>query len=153
MTRWARIAAAAILALAAAGCALPVSIPLGPIAGLTGGAASDDDEIVTGSVGPAVEDGGISERVGQGAWPSLRAAVARAVERGEDGQTFPWKSEREELAGTVTPVTAYFGETGAVCRRLAITAARTSDLSDVFHAEACRLESGRWSVGPGTGEA
>jgi surface antigen len=145
------VLAAGLAALTAVGgCAMPVSIPLGPLAGLTG--SKQESGLTTASAGPRIEEEGISDRLGTGGWDAVRSAILRAIEGGEDGETFAWRSETNGLAGTVTPVSAYFGETGSVCRRLAITAAR-SDLSDVFLAEACRADSGHWRVTSTAGEA
>lgn len=150
LTRWVRGFAIIALVAATGGCAMPVSIPLGPLSALTGG--KKETPVVTASTRTVVEEDGISTRLGSGGWTAMRAAIVRAIEGGEDGETFAWRSETNGLAGTVTPVSAYFGETGSVCRRLAITAAR-SDLSDVFLAEACRSDGGHWRVTPTTGEA
>lgn len=123
---------------------MPVTMPLGPLTGLGG---DDDDRVITGSVGSTVEEEGIVARLGAGSWTALQPALLRAVERGDDGETFAWRGEEAGLAGTVTPVSAYFGETGSVCRQVTITADRSAE-SEVFMAEACRAESGHWHVAP-----
>jgi len=139
-----RAIAIGLMAMQAAACSVPVTIPLGPMA------AAGDDDIVTGSIAPAaddVEETGISERIGAKAWAALKHAVASAAETGEDGQTFSWKSGDAAVEGTVTAINAFFDENGVVCRDLAITAI-AYQRSERFAAEACRNDDGGWRVRP-----
>lgn len=133
-----------VATFAMAACSLPVTIPLGPMAG------SDDPEFVTGSTDAAVEtveEQGMVERLGAQAWAAVRGALVSAAERGEDGQAFSWKSDNAGVEGTVTTVNAFFDESGAVCRRLAITAIAYSRTENLL-AEACRKDGGGWNVRP-----
>jgi surface antigen len=144
LTRWLRcvaMAVAPLMAIAAGGCAFPVSLPLAQFAGLSG---AQDETITTGSLGPRIEEEGLSERLGAAEWAALRPAIARAVDAGEDGESFAWRGPTGG-AGTVVPIAAYFGDTGEVCRRLAITAPKR-ELVDVILAEACRAEDAYWRV-------
>jgi 17 kDa outer membrane surface antigen len=144
-----------LLLFAAGGCSLPISIPLGPMGD------SSSDTLITGSIGPRVDaidvdEEGVSERIGTGAWVALKRAVAAASETADDGQTFAWSSNEpgspHPTQGTVTAIDAFFAEDGAVCRRLAITA--TAYLrSDTFIADACRRSDGGWNVRPVEGGA
>jgi len=134
----------------AGACSLPVEIPM---ASMT---AQNEPELITGSVSEKVVDNGVANRVGSVAWESLRVALVSAAERGDDGETFAWKSpgrgNDRSMEGTVTAVDAFFDPGGAVCRRLSITA--TADQrQDAFWAEACRRDGGGWIVRPLTGEA
>ena len=128
----------------AAACSVPVTIPLGPMA------VADGDDIITASTSQTaddIEETGISERIGIKAWAALKHAVVSAAERGEDGQTFSWKSGDAAVEGTVTAINAFFDEDGAVCRDLAITAI-AYQRSERFAAEACRSDDGGWRVKP-----
>ncbi len=142
-----------LCALLAAGaflsaCSLPVSLPMPSIAG-----AAEPVE-VTGTVSTEVDDEGFAESVGSRAWAALKAALVSAAEHGEDGETFAWKDPESVggrySEGTVTAVDAFFDETGAVCRRLAITAT-AYQREDAFAAEACRRDGGGWTVKPVSG--
>jgi surface antigen len=132
------------------GCAFPISVPLSPTAAISGSVAD------TGLVDAEIVDAGVADRLGTNAWAALKLALASAAERGEDGQTFAWKSQGSgdewSMEGTVTAVDAFFDEGGAVCRRLAITAI-AYQRTDVFSAEACRRDGGGWNVQPMTGDA
>jgi hypothetical protein len=134
----------------AGACSLPISVPMPSL-----NAASDPVEI-TGSISADVVDTGVAERVGSKAWASLKSALVSAAERGEDGETFAWKSPGEtgdqHMEGTVTAVDAFFDEGGAVCRRLDITAV-AYNARDAFRAEACRRDGGGWKVRPLPGRA
>ncbi len=140
-----RFGAVLIVAGLAAGCSMPISMPLASIA------AADKPVLVTGSVSTEVVDTGVAERVGSVGWAALKSALVSAAELDQDGQAFAWKSpagtQDSGMEGTVTAIDAFFDEGGAICRRLAITAvayART----DSFVAEACRTDGGGWNVSP-----
>lgn len=137
------------LLVAAAGCSVPVTIPLAPFSGATGN--GDAAPVVTGSIGARVEERGVVEKLGHEMWMGMRPAVARAVEYGEDGETFAWRSLAGE-SGSVVPVAAYFGEAGVTCRRLSIAAESGADRRALV-VEACREEGDLWWVRPAAEQA
>lgn len=147
---WFRAAATVLACCVISACSLPISVPLSPLAGPAAPAGT------TQTASTEVVDSGVAERIGAKAWVALSSALVSAVERGEDGQAFTWKSagptDEWSTEGTVTALDAFFDEDGDVCRRLAITAVAYRR-TDAFSAEACRREGGGWDVRALSGEA
>lgn len=151
LTRWRRVLgwAVALPLTAATGCSVPVTVPLAPLTGM-----SDSREVApvtTGSIAVTVEEEGISEQLGEDAWSGMRSAVARAVEYGEDGETFAWRGLAGER-GSIVAVAVYSASSGQTCRRLSITAEDGADSREVV-ADACLHDGNLWRVRPITEHA
>jgi surface antigen len=146
-----RLAAVLALALATSGCA--VSGQLGSLFSKSKkpqearAYAEADDDVVTGSVGPA--------KRAAAALPAAlppesdlvyaRAVVVEVLARGSRDVSAPWENPRSGARGTVTPIATAYNQDGDTCRDFLASYLRAG-AETWMQGEACRPKKGQWEV-------
>jgi len=72
-------------------------------------------------------------------------ASQEAMNKGQPGQLFPWKSPHSAAAGTVTPGNYYQNSTGQYCREYTQTV-KVSGRVEEGQGVACRQNNGTWKI-------
>ena len=146
-----RLAAAMVLALSAAGCA--VTGHLGSLFGKSGKdqapvAANGD---ITGSVGSARPAAAAQAAAQAAATPSetdlvfTRMAVVEVFKRGGKDISAPWENPGSGARGTVTPIAGAYVRDGETCHDFLASYVRQG-AETWLHGEACRAKKGQWEV-------
>ena len=144
----ARIAVAALIAVALAGCAEDPSSPkhsAGAVAGANNGSAFSTllGSRGTGSRAGGVADGAIGASLDEQDRQRAYAAEMQALESGSPGAPVGWRSEHTPYHGTVVPGPYYYSG-GMRCRSYTHTVF-IGDRPQAVRNTACRNSDGSWT--------
>jgi surface antigen len=75
-----------------------------------------------------------------------RAAASEVLRRGGDGASQPWENPETGARGTVTPIASAYSMDGFTCQDFLASYIRAGSNEDWMRGEACRIHKGNWEV-------
>ena len=140
-----RLAAVAMLALTAGGCA--VSGPLGSMFATSSKSDAHASGDVTGAVGSArpAASAATAGTPAEGDLIFARTAIVEVLRRGSTDLSAPWENPGSGARGTVTPIASAYVRDGATCHDFLASYLRQG-AETWLQGEACREQKGQWEV-------
>jgi surface antigen len=104
---------------------------------------------IAGTIAGALLGGAFGSNIGQSLDNADRAAAEQAsqnaLEKGQPGQSLPWKNSQTGNYGTVTPSNYYTNSNGQYCREYTQTI-NVGGKTQQGHGTACRQQDGTWQI-------